>query len=188
MKDLILIGPQGSGKGTQAKLLAKEYGYKIFETGGELRKMASDEDSELGRKVKEITTRGDLVPNEIVMEIVSVFIENADGTHPVIFDGIPRSEIQRVSLEKLIAAKGRDFTALEISLSEEDSFARLEKRAGIEGRADDNVEAIKKRLHNFHTHTAPLLNVWRENEKLVSVDGNQDIEKVTTDIIQKLNL
>jgi len=188
MKDLILIGPQGSGKGTQAKILAEKFGFKIFETGGELRKIAADESSELGRKVKKITTRGDLVPNEIVMEIVSEFIENADGTSPIIFDGIPRSEVQRVSLEKLIADKKRDFIALEISLTEEETFARLKKRAQIEGRADDNLESIKKRLKNFHTHTAPLLNVWREAGKLVSVNGNQDLDQVSADIIEKLNL
>jgi adenylate kinase len=188
MKDLILIGPQGSGKGTQAKILAEKFGFKIFETGGELRKIAADENSELGKKIKEITTRGDLVPNEIVMEIVSEFIENIDGNSPVIFDGIPRSEVQRISLEKLISEKKREFTALEIYLSEAETFSRLEKRAKIEGRADDNLNAIKKRLENFHTHTAPLLNVWHKNGKLVSVDGKQDVEKVLADIIEKLNL
>jgi adenylate kinase len=73
MNDLILVGIQGSGKGTQARILAEKFGYQIFETGGELRVMAKEE-SELGKKVKEITERGDLVPNEIVMEIVENFL------------------------------------------------------------------------------------------------------------------
>ncbi len=188
MKDLILIGPQGSGKGTQAKLLAEKFGFKIFETGGELRKIAANENSELGKKIREITTRGDLVPNEIVMEIVAEFIKNIDENSPVIFDGIPRSEVQRISLEKLITEKNRKFMALEIYLDEKETFTRLEKRAEIEGRADDNLEAIKKRLHNFHTHTAPLLDVWRKNEKLISVNGKQEIKQVSTEVINKLDL
>ena len=101
MIDLILVGIQGSGKGTQGKLLAEKFGYKIFETGGALRAIAK-EDSALGHKVKEITERGDLVPNEIVMEIVEHFFAGISSEVPVIFDGIPRSEEQRQSLENLL--------------------------------------------------------------------------------------
>jgi len=90
MQDLILIGRQGSGKGTQGKLLAEKFGYKIFVTGDELRAIAK-EDSELGREVKAITERGDLVSNEIVMAIVANFIQNLEEGVQVIYDGIPRS-------------------------------------------------------------------------------------------------
>ena len=153
MKSLILIGPQGSGKGTQAKLLAAEFGYTIFETGGVLRQIAK-EDSELGKQVKEITTRGDLVPNEIVMEIVRDFVNNkADKTQPIIFDGIPRSEEQRQSLETLLADLDRDFQVLHVVLTEDEVFSRLMKRAEIEGRADDNPDAIRKRIQNFYEFT-----------------------------------
>ncbi|MDH3324633.1 MAG: nucleoside monophosphate kinase [Candidatus Peregrinibacteria bacterium] len=185
MKDLILIGPQGSGKGTQGKILAEKYGFKIFETGGELRRLA-EEDSDLGRKVNEIITRGDLVSNDLVMEIVANFIEGLEGDVPVIFDGIPRSEEQRQSLEVLLSQKGRDFTALEVHVPEDVTFDRLFKRAEIEGRADDNEESIKRRLENYYKHTLPILDKFREEDKLVSVDGVGTLEEIQERIVASL--
>ncbi len=208
-KDLILVGKQGSGKGTQAKILAKKLGFKIFETGAELRKMAK-EDSDLGREVLAITSRGDLVSNDIVMRIVEDFLANLDKNTPVIFDGIPRSEVQRESLEKLLAKNSRDFTALEIKLSNEEALNRLIMRAhcddcgnnfgsledvcpkcgseNISRRADDNPEAIMNRLKNFDEYTYPLLGEWEKRGKLVSVNGEQSIEKVTAEIFDKLGI
>ena len=177
MKDIILIGPQGSGKGTQGKMLAEKFGFKIFETGGELRKLAA-EDSALGRKIKEITTRGDLVSNEIVMEIVENFLENLEKNSAVIFDGIPRSVEQFESLKKLLDAKNREYFAIEVSVPEKETFARLKRRAEIEHRADDNEAAIKKRLENFRKFTAPILGKLREEEKLVSVDGVGTVDEI----------
>ncbi len=187
MKDLILVGIQGSGKGTQAKILAKNHGYEIFETGKALRAIAA-EDSSLGKQVKEITTRGDLVSNEIVMDIVADFIEKKEGSGPIIFDGIPRSEEQRVSLEKLLANKGRSFQVLAIELSEKEAFARMHKRAELENRADDNQEAMTKRIANFYTFTAPLLQTWREEGRLIQVCGEHGVEEVTERINTQLAL
>ncbi len=186
MKDLILVGIQGSGKGTQAKILAQNKGYQIFETGGALRAIGK-EDSDLGRQVKEITTRGDLVPNEIVMEIVRDFVNNkAEKSKPIIFDGIPRSEEQRQSLEVLLEDLGRDFEVLHVVLSEDEAFSRVMKRAEIEGRADDNPEAIRKRIQNFYKFTQPLLEPWNKMGKVTDIDGDQPIEKVTAEIAEKL--
>lgn len=200
MKDLILIGKQGSGKGTQGKILAEKFGYQIFETGKELRAIAS-QDTELGKKVKEITTRGDLVSNEVVMEIVENFIANLEGDAPVIFDGIPRSDVQRQSLEEELEKAGRDWTALEIELSDEEAMRRLLVRGTANDtgaqfgaastaplRADDNEEGITRRLNNFAEHTQPLLNVWKEAEKLVSVNGQQTPAEVTADIFTALGV
>jgi adenylate kinase len=187
MTDLILVGIQGSGKGTQGKILAEKFGYKIFETGGELRAIAK-EDSELGRKVKEIIERGDLVSNEIVMEIVEHFFSQISPEVPVIFDGIPRSEEQRIDLEKLLAHHNREFRALEVKISDEEAMTRLLKRAELEGRADDNVQSIEKRIHNFYNFTQPLLDAWVKSSKLVSVNGEQDIQDVTAEMLTKLNL
>ena len=185
MKDLIFVGSQGSGKGTQAKVVAERHGFQIFETGGALRKMAQ-EDSELGRKVKEITERGDLVPNEIVMEIVENFLQNIDPSTPAIFDGIPRSEEQRVSLEALLESKGREFAVIQLEVSEDVVMARLLKRAEIEGRADDNPESIKKRIANFYAHTQPLLDVWKTDGRLHTVNGAKAVEDVDLEIEEKI--
>ena len=205
MKDLILIGKQGAGKGTMGEFLIEEFGFKQFETGGALRKIAQ-EDSELGRKVKDITTRGDLVPNEIVMEIVREFLKNVPGDTPVLFDGIPRSEIQRESLEAELTNANRDFMALELQLNNDVAIERLTIRCkcnacgktfggevcpacgstDIFRRADDNEAAIRKRLDNFDLHTAPLLEYWRKEGKLISVDGIGSIEKVWKDVKEAL--
>lgn len=185
MNDLILVGIQGSGKGTQAKILAQKFGYQIFETGGELRAIAK-ENSDLGHKVKAITERGDLVPNEIVMEIVEHFLANMDNDTPIIFDGIPRSEIQRESLEQLILSHGREFAVLEIKLSDKEAMKRMMYRAQTEGRADDTPEVMKKRIANFYSYTAPLLDVWRKKGRLISINGEQNVESVTQDILDNL--
>ena len=207
MTDLILVGKQGSGKGTQAKILAEKFGFKIFETGGALRAIAK-EDSDLGREVLAITTRGDLVPNEVVMKIVSDFLLKLEENVPVIFDGIPRSEEQRVTLEQLIKGKGRDFRALEVLISNEEALARLTIRAqcgdcganfgsmadicpkcgseNISRRADDTPESISNRLDNFEKFTAPLLSVWKEGGRLISINGERDIDLVTEEMLEKL--
>ena len=171
-KDLILIGKQGSGKGTQSKLLVQDHNYAVFETGGALRAIAQ-EDSELGRKVLEITQRGDLVSNDIVMDIVENFLKNTEPGTPVIFDGIPRSEEQRVSLEALLEKTGREFLVVELTLHNEIAIERMLGR----GRQDDTPEAIKKRLENFDAYTAPLIEVWREQDKVLTIDGDLSIDE-----------
>ena len=187
MKDLILVGIQGSGKGTQAKILAAEKGYQIFETGGALRTLRQ-EDSDLGRKIKSIIDAGDLVPNDIVMEIVRDAIDHKlDPSKPIIFDGIPRFEEQRVTFEALLSDLGREFLVVEISLDDEEAFVRLMKRAEIEGRADDNPESIRKRIGLFHEETQPLLEIWRDAGKVVVVNGDQSVEDVSAEIINKLS-
>ena len=197
MKDLILVGKQGAGKGTMGEFLIRDYGFQLFETGGELRKIAQ-QDTDLGRKVKDITTRGDLVPNEVVMEIVQTFLQNVKDDTPVLFDGIPRSEEQRISLENELSKAGRDFNVLELQLDNEIAIQRLVIRArcnvcgknfggdicpvcgstDISRRADDNEEAIRRRLDNFDAYTAPLLDIWKEAGKLISVDGRGGIDEV----------
>lgn len=187
MKDIILIGRQGSGKGTQGKILAEKFGYIIFETGGALRTMAQ-QDSSLGRQVKEITGRGDLVSNDIVMSIVREFLAELPMTSPVIFDGIPRSEIQRESLELELENAGRDWKALEIRITNEEAVYRLLKRAEIEGRADDNLTAIQKRLENFEMYTQPILDQWAQRDLLVAINGKADVELVHEAVVEGLNL
>ncbi len=195
MKDLILIGKQGSGKGTQGKILAEKFGFKIFETGAALRSLSAS-GSVLGNEIKEVINRGDLVSNELVMKIVADFLEHVDASTPVIFDGIPRSEIQRESLELELEKAGRSWKALHITLSDDEAYKRLLSRGtandtgakfGVESkapvRADDNKAGIEKRLANFAEHTAPIVEIWREKDKLIEISGEQAPDKVTKDIL-----
>ncbi len=211
MQDIILFGMQGSGKGTQARILAEKFAYKIFETGGQLRKLAS-EDSPLGQKVKEITTAGKLVPNEIVMEIVENFLQNLPENETAIFDGIPRSESQRASLEAEFAKVGRRPLAVYISLTREEALTRLLGRKTCAGcgkifgakdnsaafekcpvcggelkiRADDTAEAIETRLDVYEKETVPAIEKYREENRLVEIDGTQSVAEVTAAIAAKL--
>lgn len=187
MKDIILVGIQGSGKGTQAKLLAQNFGFQIFETGAVLRSMAK-ENSDLGQKIKRITETGGLVPNEIVMEIIEHFLETAPKGGHFIFDGIPRSEIQRETLEALLKKQKREFMALEIRLSPEEAKKRLMARAQIEGRVDDTPEIIEKRIGVYFEHTKPLLFAWEKTGVLCSLEGDDSIEKVFKKICTSLAL
>jgi len=211
MRDIILFGMQGSGKGTQARILAKEFDYKIFETGSQLRKLAS-EDSELGREVKEITTTGKLVSNEIVMKIVATFLNELNKDEKAIFDGIPRSEQQRVSLEAELEKADRKPLAVYISLTRTEALRRLlgrktcadcgkifgvkdgsenlKKCAECGGelkiRADDTKEAIETRLGVYEGETLPAIEKYRENGRLVEIEGIKSVEEVNRKIVEEI--
>jgi len=187
MRDLIIIGRQGSGKGTQGRLLAEKFNYKIFETGAVLRSMAKEK-TELGEKINDIISKGDLVSNEVIMELVVDFIKKVPENTPILFDGIPRSMEQRETLEAELDKFERDFRVLEITLSNKEAFNRLMKRGQIEGRSDDNVVAIQNRVEHFEKFTQPIIDYWDKQGIVIRVEGEQPIEKVTAEMIQKLEL
>ena len=198
--DIILFGIQGSGKGTQGKLLKEHYGMEYFETGAQLRKLAA-EDSDLGHKVKEIIEAGHLVPNEIVMEIVEDFLSKIPAGKSVIFDGIPRKMVQAESLMKLLKDNGREYKAIVLDLSKEDALTRLTKRrvcskckevypasypedscakcgGKLVTRTDDNAESIKVRLQAFEEETMPVIDKFEGEGKLIHIDASKTIEEV----------
>ena len=208
MRDLILFGIQGAGKGTQSKRIAEHFGYTIFEAGGELRRLAST-DTLLGRKIKSIIDAGNLVPDEVIMEMVEEFIQEYGKSGAVIFDGIPRNESQAQLFGTLMKQEGRRPLGLYIHLSDDDALNRLTKRricsqckkvfpasysasvcdvcgAPLTRRADDTLDSIKNRLQHFHHDTMPVIEAYRTNNDLVEVNGAQDIEKLTQEIIDKL--
>lgn len=177
MNDLVLFGMQGGGKGTQAAMLSEKYGYRIFETGGELRNIMKEE-NDLGKEVKAIISRGDLVPNEIVMAIVSHFLDRISSETPVLFDGIPRSILQKESFDALLKEKGRKVQGIFITIDREEAIARMMDR----GRADDNEEAINRRLENYERETLPVIEQYEEEGMMDRVNGLQSIEGVFRDI------
>jgi adenylate kinase len=206
--DLVLFGIQGSGKGTQGKFIAEKYGFEIFETGGELRRLAK-EDSELGRKVKEIIEAGHLVSNEVVMEIIENFMTNLEHGKNVLFDGLPRKMEQKESFDALMAKFGRNFMGLLINISKEEALRRLTTRRLCETcksvypssyenencecggklitRTDDNPESIKTRLDAYENETIPVINKYKEEEKMIDINGEQNIELVTEETFKKLD-
>lgn len=185
--DYIFFGIQGSGKGTQTKLLNKDFSFPRFETGGELRAMAQT-DTELGRKVKTLIESGQLVSQEIVIDLVDKFIQRNKEAETLLFDGIPRNDDQYPAFQAILEKYNRDYKTVHIVLTEEEARKRLLKRAEIEGRTDDTIEAVNKRIAIFHKDTFPLLKHYKDSNKLVEIDGEPDIETIYSDIKNKLNL
>lgn len=181
MKDVILFGMQGSGKGTQAAILAEKYGYQIFETGAELRKIMKEE-GELGDTVRAIIERGDLVPNDIVMDIVSHFLDQVAPGEQVLFDGLPRSMPQKETFDALLSQHGRSFVGVFISLKREEAITRMLSR----GRADDTKEVIERRLENFDAETRPVIDAYIAEGVMQEVNGMQSIDEVQADIVKCL--
>ena len=199
---------QGSGKGTQSKFLAETCNLAVFETGAELRRLAQ-EDSELGQKVKSIIETGNLVPTEVVMEIIADFINKLPEGQSALFDGIPRSEDQQTELDDILEQAGRDFVGLNIEISEEEALKRLTTRricskckatypafynkesceecqGELITRRDDTPDAIRTRIDTFLEKTIPVINNYDERGKMITINGEQSIEYVTKDCTEAL--
>jgi adenylate kinase len=176
--DIVLFGIQGSGKGTQARKLAEEFGYILFETGGALRAIAAT-NSDLGRQVKAIIDAGHHVSPEIVMDVVNAAVKGCPKEKPIIFDGIPRNMDQMGPFDLVLKRAGREFRCIEIHVDEEAAVQRILKRATIEGRADDaSEEKIRLRMKLFHEKTEPVIAAYRAQRMVVDVDGEGEVEDV----------
>jgi len=207
--DIVLFGMQGSGKGTQGKIFAERHGIQVFETGAELRKLASD-NSELGKKIKSIIEAGHLVSNEIVMEIIENFMKTVKPGINVLFDGIPRKTDQAKTFDALMKKLNRNFVGVLINISEETAMKRLttrricgkckevypaqykkndcEKCGGeLVTRKDDNSEAIATRIKAFQEETMPVIKKYQADNKMLSVNGDQSIENVDKDLESTLS-
>ncbi len=177
--DLLLFGMQGAGKGTQGKIISEKREFVIFETGGELRKIR-EEDSELGKSVKSIMDRGDLVTNEIVMDIIENFLSKNEGKR-ILFDGIPRSLQQKESFDILLSKYGRTLQGLYLTLPREEAISRMLLR----GRSDDTPEVIERRLANYEKETLPVIQLYMQEGILKELDGSGDINEIA-EAIEKI--
>jgi adenylate kinase len=183
--NLILLGPPGAGKGTQAKRLQDSYGYAQLSTGDMLRASVAA-GTEVGKLAKDIMARGDLVPDEVVVGIISDRIEQPDCKTGFILDGFPRNVAQAAALDRMLDDKGMALDAVvELEVDDKILIDRIETRAAETAggaRADDNAEALKKRLEVYHAQTAPLIIYYRDRGILKSVDGMADIDSVSGQI------
>jgi adenylate kinase len=190
---LILLGPPGSGKGTQAQRLVQRYGIIQLSTGDMLRAAIAAQ-TPVGLKAKDIMAAGHLVPDEIVVGIISDRIEQPDAVNGFILDGFPRTVRQAEELDDLLKAKRMTLDAVvELKVNEGALLARVENRAaetrarGEAVRADDTPEVLAKRLHNYRTQTEPLIHYYADQRKLMTVDGMMTIEEVTGEILRILD-
>ena len=185
---LILLGPPGSGKGTQAQRLIHRYGIIQLSTGEMLRAAVAAQ-TPVGLKAKDIMAGGGLVPDEIVVGIISDRLDQPDAANGFILDGFPRTVPQAQALDDLLKKKRLKLDAvIELRVNESALLQRVETRAaetrarGEEVRVDDTPEVLVKRLASYRTLTEPLIHYYSERRKLLTVDGMMTIEHVTHEI------
>ena len=186
--NIILLGPPGAGKGPQAKILQKAYGIIQLSTGDMLRSSVAS-GSKLGQQAKAVMDSGNLMPDDIMTQIISQRIEQTDCINGFILDGFPRTTEQALALEDMLESSDKvlDFV-IEIVVDDEilvDRIkSRVEEMSQEDRRSDDNVETLRKRLGIYHEQTAPILPFYRERGMLNQVDGMMSITEVSNKIKQ----
>jgi adenylate kinase len=183
---LVIMGPPGAGKGTQAKLIAEHYGIPAISTGDIFRAMKTA-DTPLARQVREIMESGGYVSDEITNAIVADRLAQPDCNRGFLLDGYPRTLQQVQTLDDYLAESERPLNAVISLLADvEEVVARLLRRAVIDGRSDDNEETIRVRLQVYAEQTEPLLEVYRARGSLVEVDGHGEVQEVSERIFAAL--
>jgi adenylate kinase len=183
---LLIVGPPGAGKGTQATRIAEHLGIPTISTGDIFRKNIADE-TELGKRVKVIVDNGDYVPDELTNELVKDRLEQADAHGGFLLDGYPRTPDQVAYLDGLLASHGHVLDAvLQLVADTDELVRRLHLRAEEQGRADDSEEAIRHRQDVYQRETQPLLEIFRERDLLVAIDGLGTMDEVWDRIVAAL--
>lgn len=183
MKNIVIFGAPGSGKGTQSDLLIEHYGLGHISTGDVLRSEIK-KGTELGKTAQSYIDKGNLIPDDLMISILAnVYDSYGRGHKGVIFDGFPRTIPQAEALKKMLDERGDKVAAmLELDVPEDELMKRLIKRGKDSGRADDNEETIKKRLVVYHSQTQPLIE-WYKNEGLhFHIDGLGSLDRIFGDI------
>jgi adenylate kinase len=180
--NLLILGPQGAGKGTQAKRIAADYAIPHISTGDMFRE-AIAAGTELGRKVEPILASGALVPDETTVELIQERLGNPDALDGFILDGFPRNEAQALALDEMLSRIGRGLDAiLFLDLPDDVATERMLKRAEEEKRADDTPEVIAKRLETYHAETEPIVEHYRITGNLVPLHAELTIPEVYAEI------
>lgn len=179
MKRLIFMGPPGAGKGTQAKIICSDYNIPQISTGDILRESIKNQ-TEAGLRAKKFMDAGDLVPDEVVIQIIKDRLKEPDCKNGYLLDGFPRTIEQADALDHLLAEMQMKLdVVLNLAVPDEELLKRLLERAKIEGRADDNEETIKNRLVNYNKKTFPLLDYYKKKGLLKEIDGLGKLEEIS---------
>jgi adenylate kinase len=188
MLTLVFLGAPGAGKGTQAKLLSEKLSIAHISTGDMLRQ-AVKAGTDLGQRIQTIMDSGNLVSDELIVELISERVAEADCANGYILDGFPRTVKQAESLDMMMKASGQQISSVVLfEVSEQDVLKRLAHRQSVENRADDNAEVQLERLRVYQKQTAPLIDFYRAKGLLVSVDGSGSIEAIQSSLLAKLKL
>jgi len=184
--NVLLLGPQGSGKGTQAKRIQAEYGIPHIATGEILRE-AIQAGTELGRQVKPIVESGQLVPDDLMIELIRERLSEDDAQDGFILDGFPRTLPQAEALDQMLADIGRELSIVfAFQLDDQVGIDRMLKRAAVEHRKDDTPEAIAQRLSLYHEQTEPLIDYYRAQGNLVGIHADRSVDEVFAEVQEAL--
>ena len=185
--NVLVLGPQGSGKGTQAKRISAEHEIPHVSTGDMFR--AIDDATPLGREVNEVMERGDLVPDELMIRMIRERLVEEDARDGFILDGFPRNLAQAEALDEMLEEIGRRLDVIFFfDLDDETAKVRALGRAHEEGRTDDTPETIAHRLSVYHEQTEPVVEYYRTTGKLVPLHGARPVEDVFSEIRQALQM
>jgi adenylate kinase len=179
--NLLVLGPQGAGKGTQAKRISSEHGIPHVSTGDMFR--ALDTSTELGARVKAIMDSGELVPDELTVAMIRDRLAEPDAEGGFVLDGFPSNLAQAEALDAMLGGIGRGLDAiLFFDVPDEVGMERALSRAAIEGRSDDTPEAISRRLAVYHEQTEPIVEHYRATGKLVPLHAERTVDQVWAEI------
>jgi adenylate kinase len=189
MFNLILFGPPGSGKGTQSERLISKYGLKHLSTGDLLRSEIAGQ-TPLGLAAKSFMDKGQLVPDEVVIEMISSALDNNPQAHGFLFDGFPRTTAQAEALDKLLSQKGTSIVVvLALQVSEGELVKRLLNRGLTSGRADDvNEEIIRNRIAEYEKKTAAVADHYKKFNKVVYIQGEGDVDEIFISLSREIDL
>ena len=187
MLNIVIFGAPGSGKGTQSERIVEKYGINHISTGDVLRAEIKN-GTELGKTAKGYIDQGQLIPDELMIDILASVFDSFKDSKGVIFDGFPRTIAQAEALKKMLAERGQDVSVMvDLEVPEDELMVRLIKRGKDSGRADDNEETIKKRLHVYHSQTAPLIDWYKNEKKYQHVNGLGTMEGIFAEICEAID-
>ena len=187
MLNIVIFGAPGSGKGTQSERIVEKYGINHISTGDVLRAEIKN-GTELGKTAKGYIDQSQLIPDELMIDILASVFDSFKDSKGVIFDGFPRTIAQAEALKKMLAERGQDVSVMvDLDVPEEELMVRLIKRGKDSGRADDNEETIKKRLHVYHSQTAPLIDWYKNEKKYQHINGLGTMEGIFAEICEAVD-
>lgn len=187
MLNIVIFGAPGSGKGTQSERIVEKYGINHISTGDVLRGEIA-RGSELGKMAKGLIDNGQLIPDDLMLEILAAKFDSFVDSKGVIFDGFPRTIAQAEALKCMLSERNQEVTAMiELDVPEDELMVRLIKRGQECGRADDNEETIKKRLVVYNEQTAPLKQWYKEDGKHCYINGSGTLDRIFADIVEAID-
>ena len=187
MLHVILFGAPGSGKSTQSEKIIEKYGLEHISTGKLLRSEIA-QDTEIGRIVKTQIDNGELVPNDLIFTLLTNRLNEKSNVNGVIFDGFPRTKTQAKDLENFFKARGSKIDiVINLAVNEKELISRILQRSETSGRSDDKLETVEKRLTTYNNQTKPILEFYKNDGKLVDIQGERSVDEIFEKICEAID-